>query len=460
MDGELAGMDVCEHGFPPGGGHADRDHGPGLRRAAAGRGVRRGRRRGRRRRRRRRARSRRCAGAGRYIEDIPSTSAWRRSPTASRPRRGPPRWRGATRCIVCVPTPLTPNREPDLGAAARRARRRSPTVLQPGQLVVLESTTYPGTTRERLRADARGVRPARRARLPPGLLARARRPGPHGLHAAQRRRRSSAASPTACGDRAEALYGRVCDASSGSPTPEVAEMAKLLENIFRSVNIALVNEMADARRPDGHRHLGGRRRRLDQAVRLHALRAGPGHGRPLPAGRPVLPRPGRRASTTSRPSSSSSPARSTSRCRTSAVEKVERALNDAGQGRCAGARIARPRRGLQGRRRRHPRVAGAEDHRRAWRSSAPTSPTTTRTCPTLPELGLRERVARRGRLDGVRRGGHRHRPPGRRPPRDRRRACRSSTCAGSPARVAPSCARPACAVLAEVPPVAPIAEAA
>ena len=74
----------------------------------------------------------------------------------------------------------------------------------------------------------------------------------------------------------------------------------------------------DPRRPDGHRHLGGGRRRLDQALRLHALRARPRHGRPLPAGRPVLPRPGARASSTCRPSSSSSRARSTSRCRTTA----------------------------------------------------------------------------------------------------------------------------------------------
>ncbi len=79
--------------------------------------------------------------------------------------------------IICVPTPLTPNREPDL-TPLLDAGRTLASVLQPGQLVVLESTTYPGTTRERLAPAAGGVRPRRRARLRPGLLARAHRPGP------------------------------------------------------------------------------------------------------------------------------------------------------------------------------------------------------------------------------------------------------------------------------------------
>ena len=82
----------------------------------------------------------------------------------------------------------------------------------------------------------------------------------------------------ACAERAAELYGRVCDAVIRVSTPEAAEMTKLLENIFRSVNIALVNELSIARRPHGHRHLGGRRRRRDQAVRVHAVRARPGMG--------------------------------------------------------------------------------------------------------------------------------------------------------------------------------------
>ena len=95
--------------------------------------------------------------------------------------------------LICVPTPLTPNREPDLGPliAAGEALGH---VIQRGQLVVLESTTYPGTTREQLvpLLEHRGLRvgdgPQRR------VLPRARRPGPHRLHDAQHARRWSAGS--------------------------------------------------------------------------------------------------------------------------------------------------------------------------------------------------------------------------------------------------------------------------
>ena len=86
-----------------------------------------------------------------------------------------------------------------------------------------------------------------------------------------------------------------------------------------------------AHRPPRDRHLGGDRRRLHQAVRLHALRAGPGDGRPLPARSTPSTSPTRRASTTSTPSSSSWPARSTSPTRCSACARSRRALNDAGK---------------------------------------------------------------------------------------------------------------------------------
>ena len=78
------------------------------------------------------------------------------------------------------------------------------------------------------------------------------------------------------------------------------------------------------------------------------------------------------------------------------LEKIERALNDDGKP-VRGSRDPGPRRRLQGRRRRHPRVAGAEDHRACCASAAPTSATTTRYVPELPELGLRSVDARRRR---------------------------------------------------------------
>jgi len=144
--------------------------------------------------------------------------------------------------IICVPTPLTPNREPDLGplSAAGAALGQ---ILQRGQLVVLESTTYPGTTRERLvpLLEESGLRVGdglnvafSPERVDPGRTDYTLRTTPKIV---------GGITPE-CGDRAEQLYQLVCEHIIRVSTPEAAEMAKLLENIFRSVNIALVNELA------------------------------------------------------------------------------------------------------------------------------------------------------------------------------------------------------------------------
>ena len=86
-----------------------------------------------------------------------------------------------------------------------------------------------------------------------------------------------------CTERAAAIYAQVCDEIVRVSTPEVAELSKLLENIFRSVNIALVNELAILADRMGIDIWEVHRRGGDQAVRVHALRSRPGHGRPLPA---------------------------------------------------------------------------------------------------------------------------------------------------------------------------------
>jgi UDP-N-acetyl-D-glucosamine dehydrogenase len=180
--------------------------------------------------------------AGRsYIEDIPddvlATASPRIEATTS--------FSALTRCdaiLICVPTPLTTNREPDLGPLIGASRALAE-VLQAGQLVVLESTTYPGTTRERLVPilGESGLVAGEDfnlafspERVDPGRTDFTMRTTPKvvgGLTAA-------------CGDRAAALYGEVCDTIVRVSTPEAAELTKLLENIFRSVNIALVNELA------------------------------------------------------------------------------------------------------------------------------------------------------------------------------------------------------------------------
>ena len=144
--------------------------------------------------------------------------------------------------LICVPTPLTDNREPDLGPLDAAATSLAQ-VLQPGQLIVLESTTYPGTTRERLLPllESSGLRVGKDIKLAfspervdPGRTDYSLRNTPKVI---------GGITP-ACLDRADELYSRVCDHIVRVSTPEAAELTKLLENIFRSVNIALVNELA------------------------------------------------------------------------------------------------------------------------------------------------------------------------------------------------------------------------
>ena len=144
--------------------------------------------------------------------------------------------------LVCVPTPLTRNREPDLGPLLN-ATRALAGVIAKGQLVVLESTTFPGTTREHLvpLLEESGLQAGEDfnlafspERVDPGRTDYTLRNTPKVVGGLTQ----------ACTDRAVELYGRVCDHVVPVSTPEVAELSKLLENIFRSVNIALVNEMA------------------------------------------------------------------------------------------------------------------------------------------------------------------------------------------------------------------------
>ena len=144
--------------------------------------------------------------------------------------------------VMCVPTPLTPNREPDLGPLIDSTRALAG-VLRRDQLVVLESTTYPGTTRERVMPllEESGLAAGRDfhlafspERVDPGRTDFTLRNTPKVL----------GGLTEACAERAEALYGLVCENLVRVSSPEAAELTKLLENIFRSVNIALVNELA------------------------------------------------------------------------------------------------------------------------------------------------------------------------------------------------------------------------
>jgi UDP-N-acetyl-D-glucosamine dehydrogenase len=158
------------------------------------------------------------------------------------PTTGPAELGNCGAVVICVPTPLIGDREPDLSflesAAATLAAE-----LRADQLVVLESTTYPGTTRERLAPILEGS----------GLLAGSDfhlafsperiDPGRTDFTVRTTPKLVGGVSPDST-ERAKQLYEEICDEVVVLSSPEAAELAKLLENVFRSVNIAFVNELA------------------------------------------------------------------------------------------------------------------------------------------------------------------------------------------------------------------------
>jgi UDP-N-acetyl-D-glucosamine dehydrogenase len=144
--------------------------------------------------------------------------------------------------IIAVPTPLTRNREPDLGPLVSAGTSLAG-VLQRGQLVVLECTTYPGTTRERLipLLEESGLAAGKDffvayspERIDPGRTD----------YTIANTPKVVGALTDQCMERAVSLYREVCDSVVEVSSLESAELSKLLENVFRSVNIALVNELA------------------------------------------------------------------------------------------------------------------------------------------------------------------------------------------------------------------------
>jgi UDP-N-acetyl-D-glucosamine dehydrogenase len=143
--------------------------------------------------------------------------------------------------VICVPTPLGTHREPDL-KYIRITAEQIALRLRPGQLVVLESTTYPGTTREELlpRFEARGLVSGRDFFL--GFSPEREDPGNERFNTKNIPKVVGGIDAPSLRAAAE-LYGAIIDKVVPVSSAEVAESAKLLENIFRAVNIALVNEM-------------------------------------------------------------------------------------------------------------------------------------------------------------------------------------------------------------------------
>jgi UDP-N-acetyl-D-glucosamine dehydrogenase len=143
--------------------------------------------------------------------------------------------------IVCVPTPLNRHREPDLSFVIDTARSIA-RYLRNGQLVVLESTTYPGTTDEDMRAvlEERGLKAGVDFHL--AFSPEREDPNNQSFHTANIPKVVGGYSP-GCLEAAVALYGHVVERTVPVSSTRVAEASKLLENIYRAVNIALVNEL-------------------------------------------------------------------------------------------------------------------------------------------------------------------------------------------------------------------------
>jgi len=150
---------------------------------------------------------------------------------------------GPDTIVICVPTPLSESDGPDL-TAVRAATESAARLLRAGTTVILESTTYPGTTDEIVRPlleKATGLT----AGIDFALAFSPERIDPgNGVYGVRNTPKVVGGITPACTEAAAGFYDRVCDTVVRAKTAREAEMAKLLENTYRHVNIALVNEMA------------------------------------------------------------------------------------------------------------------------------------------------------------------------------------------------------------------------
>ena len=144
--------------------------------------------------------------------------------------------------LIALPTPLSAHREPDLTIVESAVAEIAPR-LRKGQVVVLESTTYPGTTRESLQPilERSGLKAGEDFHL--AFSPERVDPGRTDWTTKNTPKLVGGLTP-ACTERAVELYRSAVDTVVPLSSPEAAEMTKLLENIFRAVNIALVNELA------------------------------------------------------------------------------------------------------------------------------------------------------------------------------------------------------------------------
>ncbi len=188
--------------------------------------------------------------------------------------------------LICVPTPLDDAHDPDLqyvvGTCEFIAKE-----LRVGQLVVLESTTYPTTTRDVMVPILEQSGLAAGEDFFVAYSPEREDPGNPDFSAAGIPKVVGAINDQSLSVACE-LYNSAVAGTVPVSNCEVAEAAKVLENIYRAVNIALVNELKTFVRSHGHRRLGGDQRREDQAVRISGLLSRPRIGWPLYPDRPFL----------------------------------------------------------------------------------------------------------------------------------------------------------------------------
>ncbi|MBU0672176.1 MAG: nucleotide sugar dehydrogenase, partial [Candidatus Margulisbacteria bacterium] len=143
---------------------------------------------------------------------------------------------------ICVPTPLDKNKQPDI-SYVKSVTQNISKILRKGQLVVLESTTYPGTTEEIVlsKLESSGLEIGKDFFL--AFSPERVDPGNKNFKTKDIPKVIGGVTPR-CGELAKLLYSQIISKIYLVSSPRVAEMEKLLENVFRSVNIALVNEMA------------------------------------------------------------------------------------------------------------------------------------------------------------------------------------------------------------------------
>ena len=177
------------------------------------------------------------------VEDVPD---WRLAPLVQSKRLGV---KGSVEAlgeadaiVICVPTPLSKSKEPDIShivAAASEVAR----ILRPGQLVVLESTTYPGTTEEVLLPRFVGPGMAVGEQFFLAFSPERIDPGNRTWGLSRIPKVVGGVTPS-CRELASVLYAQIVERVVSVSSTRAAEMVKLYENIFRSVNVALVNELA------------------------------------------------------------------------------------------------------------------------------------------------------------------------------------------------------------------------